>query len=360
MNVLTRLLARPALAAAIALGPVAWAQAAGPNAYTVHNLVSDGAVASDHTDMHLKNTWGVAFNPFGFVWVTNNHDGTSTLYDGNGVPQTLVVTIPAADGASTGSPTGIVYNGSSDFVVSNATASGPSRFLFASEDGVISGWAPNVDSAHALRAAATPDAIYKGLALAANGSGNFLYATDFHNGRVDVFDKSFTKVTTSGGFADPSLPKGYAPFGIQNLNGNLYVTYAKQDAAGEDDQAGRGRGLVDIFDTDGKLLRRVATHTGLNAPWGIAMAPANFGMFSNRLLVGNFGDGTISAYSEATGMFLGKLMGTDGKVLVVPGLWGLQFGNGLSSQPTNVLYFGAGPNDENDGVYGSITAKTGY
>ena len=361
MNMLSRLSRRPLAAGLIALGLAAAGPAlAGGNAYTVKNLVSDGVITTPFTDMHLKNTWGVAFNPFGFVWVVNNHDGSSTLYDGNGTPQSLVVTVPAADGTSMGSPTGIVYNGSADFAVSNGTLSGPSRFIFVAEDGMVAGWAPNVDSTHALRATATPDAIYKGLALAANGSGNFLYATDFHNARIDVFDKTFTKVTTAGGFVDPALPPHFAPFGIQNLNGNLYVTYAKQDAAAEDDSPGAGKGFVDVFDTDGHLLRRVATRLGLNAPWGIAMAPANFGAFSNRLLIANFGDGTISGYDAQSGAFVGQLMNADGSKLKVPGLWGIQFGNGLSSQPSNVLYFGAGPNEENDGVYGSITAKTGY
>ena len=353
-----RRLALAGLASA-ALGLAGAAHAAGANAYVSRNLVSDGPVLADHADLHLKNSWGVAFNPFGFVWVANNHSGSSTLYDGNGVPQSLVVTVPAADGVSPGSPTGIVFNGSSDFALTKGAVTGPSRFLFASEDGTISGWAPNVDGTHALPAIVTPGAIYKGIATAANGTGNQLYATDFHNGRVDVFDKAFAKVASPGGFVDASIPARYAPFGIQNLNGNLYVTYALRDRAGEDDVAGRGRGFVNVFDADGKLLRRVVTRQGLNAPWGIAVAPANFGFFSNRLLVANFGDGTISGYDQQSGAFVGMLQTADGKKLVIPGLWGIQFGNGLFNQPTNTLFFAAGPNDELDGVYGSITAKTG-
>lgn len=328
--------------------------------YQVHNLVSDGAVTAPHTDVHLKNTWGVAFNPFGFVWVANNHDGTSTLYDGNGVPQSLVVSVPGADGVSPGSPTGMIYNGSADFVVAAGGLSGPARFLFAGEDGAISGWAPNVDSTHALLAVVTPGAIYKGVAMAANGTSNRLYATDFHNGRINVFDRNFAPFTTVGDFIDVTIPAGFAPFGIQNIDGNLYVTYAKQDADREDDQAGRGRGFVNVFDTEGRLLRRVVTRTGLNAPWGVAVSPANFGALSNRLLVSNFGDGTISAYDRQSGAFVGQLTGSDGKPLKIPGLWGIQFGNGLASQPTNTLFFGAGPFDEADGVYGSITVKSGY
>ncbi|GAA0744583.1 TIGR03118 family protein [Ideonella azotifigens] len=343
-----------ALAALCTLALAGTAQAAG---YAVHKLVSDGAVSTPHADAHLKNTWGVAFNPFGYVWVANNHDGSSTLYDGNGVPQSLVVSVPAASGSGIGSPTGIIYNGSSDFIVGNGTLTGASRFLFASEDGAITGWAPNVDQGHALIAVTKPGAIYKGIAQAATGTANQLYATDFHNNRVDVYDKAFAPVTTSGGFVDPALPKHYAPFGIQNINGNLYVSYARQDADAEDDVAGKGKGFVNVFNADGKLLRHLVAKEGLNAPWGMAMAPANFGELSNRLLVANFGDGTISAYDIATGAFIGQLSASSGQPLKIPGLWGIQFGNGLQSQPTNTLFFSAGPNDEADGVYGAITPK---
>ncbi|HSI56408.1 MAG TPA: TIGR03118 family protein [Ideonella sp.] len=344
-----------ALAGACTLGLAGPAAAAGANAYAVQNLVSDGSVAAANTDAHLKNSWGVAFNPFGFVWLTNNHDGTSTLYDGNGVPQSLVVSVPAADGVSMGSPTGIVYNGSADFIVSNGSLSGSSRFIFASEDGMISGWAPTVDGTHALRAVVTPGAIYKGIAIAGNGAGNLLYATDFHNARIDVFDRAFAPVATAGRFTDPALPPRFAPFGIQNINGNLYVTYAKRDAEGEDDVTGKGLGFVNVFDADGRLLRRVAAVKGLNAPWGIALAPANFGAFSNRLLIANFGDGTISAFDLQSGEFVGRLRTADGRALKIPGLWGMQFGNGLLSQPSNTLFFAAGPNDETGGVYGSVS-----
>jgi uncharacterized protein (TIGR03118 family) len=243
-------------------------------------------------------------------------------------------------------------------VVTQGTKHGASVFLFASEDGAITGWSPGVDSAHAILAV-TPGAdapIYKGLALAANAGANRLYATDFLHGRIDTFDRTFTKITTGGGFVDPNLPAGYAPFGIQAIQGVLLVTYARQMAGSGDEKDGPGLGFVDEFDTDGHLLHRVASHTGLNAPWGLAFAPSNFGRFSNMLLVGNFGDGTIAAYTTK-GKFAGYLMGPDGVTkLVVPGLWGMQFGNGLFSQPTNTLFFAAGPNGEADGVYGSVTA----
>jgi uncharacterized protein (TIGR03118 family) len=314
-------------------------------------------VAADHLDKNLLNAWGVAFNPNGFVWVSDNHAGVSTLYDGLGNPQSLVVAIPAAPGNSgSGSPTGIVFSSSNDFVVSNGTVSAPSRFIFASEDGVISGWAPSVDTTHAIRAAATPNAIYKGLALGANGTGNLLYATDFHNAKVDVFDKSFSPVSVPGGFADPNIPAGFAPFGIQNIGGALFVTYAKQDAQRVDDAHGPGLGFVNVFDANGHLLRRVASRGKLNSPWGLALAPADFGKFSNRLLVGNFGDGAILAFDLHSGQFKGRLRNADGQPLKIDGLWGLQFGNGIQNQPTSALFFAAGPDDENHGLYGSIKA----
>jgi uncharacterized protein (TIGR03118 family) len=332
----------------------------GLRAYAVTPLVSDGAVAAAFNDASLKNPWGVAFNPNGFVWVANNGAANSTLYDGTGKPQSLVVAVPGAAGAP-GKPTGIVFSGSANFVVSKNGVSGPSRFIFASEDGVISGWAPNVDGTHALLAAdnSAEHSAYKGLALAANGQGNFLFATDFHNARVDVFDAAFHRVHWAGAFLDPKLPAGYAPFGIQNLQGNLYVSYARQDVDARDEVAGRGLGLVNVFDASGKLIRRVANGGRLNAPWGLAMAPADFGRFSNALLVGNFGDGRISAYDARSGEFLGQLRGPDGRRLAISGLWGLAFGNGLSSQPTGTLFFAAGTNDEANGTYGRIDPAAG-
>jgi uncharacterized protein (TIGR03118 family) len=308
-------------------------------------------------DAQLVNPWGIVFNPNGFVWVADNGSGVSTLYDGNGVKNALVVTIPTPPGGTPPSaPTGIVFSSGSDFVVTAGAVSGPSRFIFASEEGTISGWAPNVDMTHAILAAdrSGVGAIYKGLALAGNGSGHFLYATDFHNNRIDVFDSGFHLVTAPGGFTDTKIPRGYAPFGIQNILGALYVTYAKQDEDGEDDVAGPGFGFVDVFDADGNLIRRFARHGTLNAPWGLAMAPANFGRFSNALLVGNFGDGRINAFDPVSGNLRGQLRADDGHAIEIEGLWGLAFGNGLLSQPTNTLFFAAGPDDEAHGLYGRI------
>jgi uncharacterized protein (TIGR03118 family) len=352
--------------AALALAGVAASPAhAEKNRYQAQVLVSDGFVpGAPHTDSHLVNGWGIAFNPNGFVWVADNGTGVSTLYDGTGAPSPqptpLVVTIPAApDNTEHPKPTGIVFSGSADFVLTAGGKSGPSRFIFSTEDGLIAGWAPAVDGTHALQAYPKPGdppsgAVYKGLALANNGSGNFLYAADFVGGKIDVFNATFAKVTLAGDFSDPSLPEDFNPFNIQNIDGHLFVTYAKHEANEDDEIAGKGLGAVNEFDANGLLLRRIATGGKLNAPWGIVLAPASFGKFANDLLVGNFGDGTINAYDAQSGKFRGQLKGTNNKVLHLDGLWGMAFGNDLFNQPKSTLFFAAGPDDENHGAYGSI------
>ncbi len=343
----------------IALFPMAGLHAA-QTFYQIQNLVSDQTGAADHTDSKLVNAWGIAFNPNAVVWIADNGTGVATLYDGAGLPQSLVVTIPPPlNSAGPSAPTGIVFNSSSDFVVTKEVVSGASVFIFATEDGTISGWAPSVDANNAILRVdnSGAGAIYKGLALAANGTAHFLYATDFHNAKIDVFDSSFNKVNLSGSFTDPDIPDGFAPFGIRNIDGDIYVTYARQDSNKQDDVKGRGLGFVNVFDSNGNLIRRVATRGKLNAPWGLAMAPAGFGKFSNRLLVGNFGDGRINAFDVATGRAVGTLQKSQGKDLSVDGLWGLSFGNGVRDQPTNRLFFTAGPNEEANGLYGFIEPK---
>ncbi len=331
-----------------------------PNVYRVENLVSDGSVAAVHTDPNLINGWGVSFNPAGFVWVADNGTGQASLYDGLGNPQTLVVAIPSAAGGGTpGRPTGIVFNGSGDFAVQQGDgAPATSVFIFASLDGTISGWAPSVNPTNAILAVnnSASGAIYTGLALASNGDANFLYAADFHNAKIDVFDANFQPATLTGSFQDSEIPEGFAPFGIQNLNGNLYVTYAKQDENAEQDVPGPGLGFVNVFDANGNLIRRVASRGALNAPWGVTIAPADFGRFSNRLLVGNFGDGWINAFDVATGEFIDQLRDSNGEPIRIEGLWGIAFGNGILAQSTNVLFFTAGPNEGNGGLYGRIEA----
>jgi uncharacterized protein (TIGR03118 family) len=327
--------------------------------YQQRNLVSDtNTIRAEHVDPNLVNAWGLAFNPYAVSWVADNGTGVATLYDGNGNPQSLVVTIPGKSGG--GNPTGTVFYGGTEFVVSKGSTSGPSRFLFASEDGGIAGWAPTVDRNRAVRVIDNSrlQAIYKGIAISGSGRGALLYATDFHNGRVDVFDATFKPVTLTGKpFSDPYTPAGYGPFGIQAINGDLYVSYAKQDEDREDDVKGAGLGFVSVFAPDGRFLRRFASGGALNAPWGIALAPASFGQFSNRLLVGNFGDGRINAYDLATGRWLGQLNGSDQKPIQIDGLWGIAFGNGVNEQPVDTLFFTAGPADEKHGLYGRLDVR---
>jgi uncharacterized protein (TIGR03118 family) len=328
-------------------------------------LVSNGAVRANFTDPNLRNGWGVAFNPQGFVWVADQVTGVSTLYDGTGQPSPqptpLIVQVPGPDN-SKGAPTGIVFSAGTDFVVSKGGVSGPARFIFATLQGNLAGWAPNVDATHAVFVPKDPGdtdpAVYTGLALGGNGTTHLLYAANFLSGGVDVFDGTFKHVDVPGGFRDRRLPGGFAPFGIQAINGDLYVTYAKQNPQGGEEIQGPGLGFVNVFDADGRLLRRVATRGVLNAPWGLALAPESFGKFGGALLVGNLGDGTINAFGPLTGKFLGTLRDRDNRRLRIDGLWGIQFGNGILNQKTSQLFYAAGPNDEEDGVYGVITAVT--
>jgi uncharacterized protein (TIGR03118 family) len=341
------------------------------NQFTVHSLVSDGFLPADHVDPNLVNAWGLVAGPTTPWWVANNGTDTSTLYDaaGNSFPlaSPLVVHVD-------GGPTGLVFNGGAGFVV-KGTGSGPARFIFASEDGKIRGWNPAADPTHALIGANPDDgAIFKGLAIASTSSGDMLYATDFHNGRVDVFDSSWTLVSNPGAFVVPHLPKQFAPFGIRTLDGKIFVTYAKQDENAEDDVHGPGLGLVAEFDTSGKFLGRVAVRGKLNAPWGLAIAPNGFGKFGGDLLVGNFGDGRINVFERRHDKgfdryawdrgrrhrhrtlfeFEGQLRTTHHEPITIDGLWGISFGNGATAGPAGTLFFTAGPDDENHGLFGKI------
>ncbi len=338
--------------------------------FAAKNLVADTASGGAVTvDANLVNPWGITFLTGAPVWVANNHSATSTLYDGGGVPQPagtpLIVQLPPASGGAAFAATGIVGNTTTDVVVSAGANSGAAVFIFSGEGGMIAGWSPGVDATHAVvMYTDAGGAVYKGLTLANNGSGNFLYATDFHNNKVDVFNASFTKQTpsaTSFTFQDPNLPAGYAPFGIQALNTGaggavqIYVTYAKQQApANIVHTDGAGLGIVDIFDANGKFVKTLVAAGGvLNAPWGLALAPADFGTLSKTLLVGNFGDGKINAFDPNSGAAMGAL-GTAGGPFAVPGLWGIAFGNDAAGQPHNTLFFAAGTNGEVNGSYGRI------
>ena len=325
------------------------------------NLVSNIPGQAIVTDPDLVNPWGISHSGGSPFWVSDNGTGVSTLYNPatTDIKLGLVVTIPPppdSDPGTTSKPTGQVFNGSMDFVVTTTAGSGPARFIFATEDGTIAGWNPAADPTNAILAVDHSDAeaIYKGLAIAANAAGNFLYAANFHARTIEVFDKNFHQVQLAGSFTDPDIHAGFAPFNIQNLGGKLYVTYAKQDADGEDDVAGPANGYVDAFDTDGNLLQRVATRGRLNSPWGLAIAPASFGAFRGDLLVGNFGDGRINIIDPVSGEFLDQLRDANNRPITIDGLWGLIVGNGGNGGDADKVYFTAGPNDEADGLFGSL------
>jgi uncharacterized protein (TIGR03118 family) len=344
-----------AVAILVAAVVVASAAAANRNAFRVTNLVSDQPGVAATVDPDLVNAWGLASLPTSPWWVADNGQSVSTLYRADGSKVGLTVAVPD-------DPTGTVANAGSSFVVKDGMKSAAALFIFATEDGQILGWNPTVAATTAVVAVPnTDDAVYKGLAIASTAGGDRLYATDFHNGRVDVFDGSFTDVTAPGSFTDPRIPSGYAPFGIQNVGGNIVVTYAEQDGDRHDDVAGLGHGFVDVFDTSGTLLTRVASRGLLNSPWGIAQAPDGFGNVGGDLLIGNFGDGRINAFAPTRyGSFLplGPLRTNSIRIPVtIDGLWALQFGkNAPNNGPATTLFFTAGPGGESHGLFGTITA----
>jgi uncharacterized protein (TIGR03118 family) len=311
------------------------------------NLVSDDQTANTAhvTDPHLVNVWGISSGPNSPFWVSSNGAGVTTLYSVN--PPTnattkvgLEVSIPGD-----GSVTGQAFNGT--------TAFNSDQFIFVSEDGTISGWRGALGTTAEVLQSPSPDAYYKGVTLATSGGNTYLYAANFHTGNIDVLKGTPGAADLTGNFTDPNLKAGYAPFNIQLLGGKLHVAYAKQ-GLGKDEQAGAGLGMVDAFDTQGNFLSRVGTMGSLNAPWGLAIAPNSFGSFADDLLVGNFGDGTISAFNLSTSTFDGQLSGPTGNPVVIDGLWGLTVGNGTSAGNANTIYFSAGPADESHGLFGAI------
>jgi uncharacterized protein (TIGR03118 family) len=348
-------------------------------------LTADVPGVAPNTDPVLRNAWGVAFSPAASpFWIADNASGCATLYDGTGVKITAIqVAIPLPDNSvpstacqptstrtnppppSPAAPTGLVWNPTTAvataFLVPGTSI--PASFIFDTEDGTLSAWAGTIpDPTRAVIAVdnSGSGAVYKGLVTGVNSHGVFLFATNFNAGTIDVFapngSAGFRPATTSeivGGFTDPNIPAGYAPFGIQNIDGSLFVTYAKQNAAKHDDVAGPGNGFVDVFDTDGNLLRRFASRGPLNSPWGVARASYAFGRFSGDVLIGNFGNGRINAF-DSDGNFLGALRDASGKPLAIDGLWTLTLGGGRNSN-SDTLYFTAGPNDETNGLFGTIT-----
>ncbi len=360
--------------------------------YVQTNLVSDIPGVAQHTDPNLLNAWGIVFPPGGPFWVNGNNSGLSLLYDGNGNSIAALPSVriplpaqPRADDNSNGTaaPTGIVWNGTSSFVIPNTSPPLTSQFIFDTEDGTIVAWngaLPHTGGGPARTAVIVMDkshtpsdaagAVYKGLALATNKHGNYIFATNFRAGTVDVYDGKFNPVLFAGAvvdpsnaagtnidgtFADPNPVAGFAPHGIHLVDGDLYVTYAKQDQPKHDDVAGAHLGFVNVFTTDGIFIKRFATGGPLNAPWGVALAPAGFGEFAGDILVGNFGDGRINVFDK-DGHFVDQLEGPDGKPITIDGLCSLTFGVGVASSP-DTLYFSAGPNNSADGLFGTIVAQ---
>jgi uncharacterized protein (TIGR03118 family) len=324
--------------------------------YSQSNLVSNLPGLAAVIDTNLVNPWGIAITGTSPFWVSDNGSGLSTLYNSTGAIQSLVVTIPAPAGQTNpAAPSGIIANSVAGFTSTNGTQA---HFIFSTEDGTLSAWSSG--NAAILRVDySSSNAVFKGLAAGDSDGTNYLYATDFHNGQVDVFNTNYSLVNLPGAFTDTNIAAGFAPFGVQNIGGQIYVTYALQDAEKHDDVAGLGNGYVDVFDTSGNLLQRLISRSVLNSPWGLALAPFGFGAYGGDLLVGNFGDGRINVFNPATGAWVGTLLAnTNGTPIEVPGLWAIIFGNGHSGGDAHTLYFSAGIDGENDGLFGRIAAVT--
>ena len=307
--------------------------------YTSTTLVKNSGKKGDK---QLINPWGLAYGPSEYFWFSDNGSGLSTLYDGNGVKQSLVVTIPPASGTGLGSPTGIVYNAGTEFQIMNWT----SAFMFATLDGLICGWS-HFDPNNALIGVnnSASGAVYTGLAI--NAANNMIYASDFANNKIDVYDSKFKFVTS---FTDPAIPAGYAPFNVQDIGGQLYVAFALQN--------GKKGGYIDIFTESGTFVKTLTKGKPLNQPWGFAMAPSNFGVFSNALLISNnVNAGSVVAFDPNTGAFLGTISISAGKKINLGGVWGIEFGGGSPENGnTNSLYWVGGPKNDTGGIYGVINA----
>ncbi|HJU12490.1 MAG TPA: TIGR03118 family protein [Candidatus Binataceae bacterium] len=361
---LRKILATATCAASLATTPIGAAYAG----YVQKNLISNNTnmFPAAHEDTSLVNPWGIAFFPGGPFWINDNGTGLSALYNGDGTgflgadPAPAVTVPPPKGSTATSAPTGIVANSSFGFNLKSNSM--PAAFIFATEDGTISAWNLDlgipaiaeleVDNSQKKCSNGAKGAVYKGLATGETAAGVFLYATNFRCATVDVFGSDFKPAVASHNFRDSQIPDGFAPFGIANIRGNLVVTYAKQDPAKHDDEAGAGNGFVDIFDTNGILLQRFAQYGVLNSPWGIAEAPFNFGQFSNDLLIGNFGNGRINAF-RTNRMFHGTLTDASNKPIAIDGLWSIIFGGGAVSSPST-LYFSSGPAHESGGLVGEL------
>jgi uncharacterized protein (TIGR03118 family) len=324
--------------------------------YTRTDLTADSAATSAtaaNLDPNLVNSWGLSRSSGSAWWVSDNHTGLSTLYDGGGVPQSLVVTIPPKDANGKATPTGTVFNYTTAFQVAPDVKA---IFLFVTEEGTISGWNPSVDLTHALIPVNHSDsAVYKGCAIAMTAAGPRFYATNFSSGKVEVYDGNFQPVPTSkSAFRDPLLKDNFVPFNVQSVGGNLLVTFASRSKGSEDEDHGPGLGATAVFSQEGRLLLRLQSGNWFNAPWGVAAAPADFGASSHRILIGNFGSGSIRAFNAVTGKHEGALLDADGNRLKIDGVWALGFGNDAKAGSALTLFFTSGPNQENSGLLGSI------
>jgi uncharacterized protein (TIGR03118 family) len=394
---------RVALVSALAMLPVlTFAQAPKEtNHYVQTNLVTDpnSGISAAHTDSNLLNSWGLARSTTSPWWIADNNAGVSTLYDGTGAARSLVVTIPGPNGTFpctapntppncfVSTPTGVVFNGSPDFDLSPGDPKTAAAFIFVTEDGTISAWAGGTAATLKVDNSANPTpaegAVYKGATIGEFNGKRYLYVTNFRAGKVEVYDADFRQVRLSDGdrddrgeheeaFQDERIPKGFAPFNVQNIGGSLFVTYAKQTPDKHDDVAGPGLGFVDLYSPSGKLLTRFQHGSWLNAPWGIVWTPRDFGELSNKILVGNFGSGWIAAYNGFTGEFIDFMRDHNGNIVGIDGLWALAFGNSAAGCPAtppagsnlpkcgaagpyNSLFFTAGPNGEMDGLFGTLT-----
>lgn len=352
------------LSVCVAIQPTVAAPAGSASTYLAHNLVSDLPNTADFQDKNLVNPWGVATSATSPFWIGNNGTGTSTIYSTNGTPSTLVVQIPTPTGPTGGAVSGVISNATTSFNVTAGSNTKPASFIFCTEDGTISGWSSTVNATNAIIAVdmSASGAVFKGCIAGGTSTAPVLYATDFHNGVVDMFDGNFKPISSSTAFVDKTIPAGFAPFGIWASTAGIYVSYAKQDDEKHDDVSGPGNGYIDLFDPSGTFLSRFISQGKLNSPWGMAIAPSTFGTFGGAFLAANFGDGTINAFDPTTGASLGTLMDNTGNPITFPGIWGLFFGNGGRGGDRATLYFTAGiggpygEEAESHGLFGSIQA----